>query len=120
MKPEINGTAFGSITIRGRTYGHDVIIQLDGEVKKRKKKLSRAIFGTSHVVSLDEAEGVYEKGAERLIIGTGQYGVLRLSEEAADFFGKNGCLVDLQPTPQAIRVWNEAREKVVGLFHVTC
>ena len=37
---EIEGTAFGSITIDGMTYNHDVIIRLSGEVVKRKEKLS--------------------------------------------------------------------------------
>ena len=39
MKPRIEDTSFGSITIDGRTLAHDVGIRLDGEVKKRKKKL---------------------------------------------------------------------------------
>ena len=36
----IERTSFGSITIDGKTYEHDVIIRLSGEVVKRKKKLS--------------------------------------------------------------------------------
>ena len=39
---EIEGTTFGAITIDGKTYEHDVIIRLSGEVVKRKKKLSRS------------------------------------------------------------------------------
>jgi hypothetical protein len=35
---EIEGTTFGTITIDGKTYEHDVIIRLSGEVVKRKKK----------------------------------------------------------------------------------
>ena len=38
MKPEIEATQFGSIIIDGKTFEHDVIIRMDGEVKKRKKK----------------------------------------------------------------------------------
>jgi len=34
---EIEGTTFGTITIDGKTYEHDVIIRLSGEVVKRKK-----------------------------------------------------------------------------------
>jgi len=37
---EIERTTFGTITIDGKTYEHDVIIRLAGEVAKRKKKLS--------------------------------------------------------------------------------
>src|ERR1700730_4252957 len=48
---EIGGTTFGSITINGKSYEHDVIIRLSGEVVKRKKKLSKKYYGTSHVLS---------------------------------------------------------------------
>jgi hypothetical protein len=34
---EIERTTFGTITIDGKTYEHDVIIRLSGEVAKRKK-----------------------------------------------------------------------------------
>ena len=82
MKPTINGTKFGSITVDGETYDHDIVIRLRGKVKKRKKKLSKQQYGTSHTVSLAEAEHIYDDGAERVIVGTGQHGVLKLSEEA--------------------------------------
>ena len=51
---EIEGTTFGTITIDGKTYEHDVIIRLSGEVVKRQKKLSKKYYGTSHVLSKDE------------------------------------------------------------------
>ena len=120
MNPGIDQTTFGSITIEGTDFEHDVIIRLGGQVKKRKKKLSKAVYGTSHIVSLAEAKHVYEKGAERLIIGTGQDGNVTLSDEATDYFTRKHCQVDLLPTPQAIQTWNEADGSVLGLFHVTC
>jgi hypothetical protein len=120
MKPHIDQTAFGSITIGGEYLEHDVLIQLDGQVRKRKKKLSKAIYGTSHIISLDEARYLHEKGAQRLIIGTGQYDSVRLSDEAASYFQHKQCQVELFPTPQAIQVWNQSEGTVIGLFHVTC
>ena len=120
MKPKIDRTEFGSITIEGTAFEHDVIIRLDGRVKKRKKKLSKAVYGTSHVVSLDEARHVYEEGAERLIVGTGQAGLVGLSDEAAGYFSRKKCQVELLPTSEAIQAWNDARGAVIGLFHVTC
>jgi hypothetical protein len=59
----IDSTQFGSITIDGETYSHDVVVRLSGKVEKRRKKLSKKIFGTSHVMSRPEAEFVYEKAA---------------------------------------------------------
>ena len=120
MKPKITRTDFGSIEIGEEFYERDVIIRLSGKVKKRKKELSKAVYGTSHIISLDEAKHVYEEGAELLIIGTGQYGLVGLSDEAAEYFGRKKCKVKLLPTPEAIQIWNEAKGDVIGLFHVTC
>jgi len=120
MKPKIDKTKFGSITIEGETFEKDVIIRLNGKVKKRKKELSKALYGTSHIISLQEAEHVYQEGAKRLIIGSGQSGEVKLSEEAAKYFADQHCQVDLLRTPKAIEAWNEAEGQVIGLFHITC
>jgi hypothetical protein len=119
MKPTIEATNFGSITIAGEKYDHDVVIRLRGHVEKRKK-LSKELFGTSHIISLPEAEDVYEDGAKSIIIGTGQSGMAKLSPEAAAFFQDKRCAVKLLPTPEAIRYWNEAQGAAIGIFHVTC
>jgi hypothetical protein len=122
MPPRIDKTAFGSITVDGTVFEHDVIIRPDGQVKKRKKKLSKAVYGTSHTISLDEAKYVMKQGAgaEHLVIGSGQYGNIELSPEAAAFVQARKCSVSLLPTPEVIEVWNETDGKAIGLFHVTC
>src|SRR5438128_12393157 len=117
MKPGIDQTTFGSITVEGAVFEHDVLIRLSGQVKKRKKKLSKAIYGTSHVLSLDEARHVYEKGTKQLIIGSGQYRNVKLSDEAASYFEHKHCQVDLWPTPEAMGSWNTAECPVIGFFH---
>ena len=92
---EIENTAFGTITMDGKTYEHDVVIRLSGEVMKRKKKLSKKYYGTSHILSKDEAKFVFEKGCEQLIVGSGA-------------------------PPEAIHVFNRSTARKIGLFHVTC
>jgi len=120
MKPTIKETHFGSINIAGHQYDHDVFIQLDGQIKKRKKKLSKEIYGTSHKVSLAEARFLFDEGSQEFIIGNGQQGRLFLSDEAQSFFTDKGCAVKLLATPEAIAAWNNARGHVIGMFHVTC
>lgn len=120
MKPAIDAAQFGSITIDGSDIEHDVLIRLSGKIKKRRKELSKAVYGTSHTISLDEAEYIYEKGAERLIIGSGHNGMVTLSKEASEYFKKKEIRVDLSPTPEAIHRWNKAKGSTIGLFHVTC
>lgn len=102
----IERTEFGRITIDGKTYDHDVIIRLSGKVDKRRKKLSKEIYGTSHIISKAEAKAVFEDGCDLLIIGAGQYGNVRLSPEASAYFEKKGCRVTIEPTPEAIRSFN--------------
>jgi hypothetical protein len=119
---KIDSTEFGSITINGTTYAHDILIRLSGEVAKRKKKLSKKYYGTSHIISREEAEFIYEKGCDTLVLGAGQYGNVTLSAEAAEFFQQHDCQVILLPTPDAIKTYNKTRDKAktIGLFHVTC
>jgi hypothetical protein len=120
MKPSIDSTRFGSITISGKKHARDILIRLNGKVEKRRKDLSKEVYGTSHILSLAEAEYIYEEGADRIIIGTGQEGMLKLSDEAVEFFKQEGCKVKLYPTPEAVKRWNKAMRPSIGVFHVTC
>lgn len=116
----IDKTEFGSITIDGKTYDHDVIIKLSSEVEKRRKKLSKEKYGTSHIISKAEAKSVFEDGCDVLIVGAGHNGNVSLSQEASDYLAKKKCRVVLQPTPEAIRFFNQSHERKIGLMHVTC
>jgi hypothetical protein len=116
----IDSTEFGSVTIDGKRYEFDVVVRMSGEITKRRKKLSKKYYGTSHVISKDEARFVYEKGCEQLILGTGQYGNVTLSKEAAEYFDKKHCEVIARPTPKAIDSFNKSGKDRIGLFHVTC
>jgi len=116
----IDGTEFGAITVDGKTYNHDVIIRLSGKVEKRRKRLSKELYGTSHIISRAEAKHVFEKGSDLLIVGAGQDGNVKLSPEASEYFEEKNCRVLLQPTPQAIVTFNRSADKTIALMHVTC
>ena len=60
-----------TITIDRKTYEYDALIRLSAEVVKRKKKLSKKYYGASHVLSKEEAESVFERGCNQLIVGSG-------------------------------------------------
>jgi hypothetical protein len=120
MKPKIDKTKFGSITIAGKEYETDILIRMNGKVEKRKKKLSKQVYGTSHMIALAEVEFIYEDGAEMIIIGSGQEGMVKLSAQAGAFLQDKKCKVVLLPTPDAILAWNEEKGPAIGLFHITC
>jgi hypothetical protein len=120
MKPIISGARFGWIDIDDQRISHDILIQLDGEVKKRKKELSKEVYGTSHMISLAEAEYIHQDGADTLLVGSGHFGRVQLSPEAAAFFQDKNCGVEIHPTAHAIKAWNKKEGKLMGLFHITC
>jgi len=120
MKPKIDSAVFGEIVVGGTEYTHDIIIRLDGSIERRRKHLSKAIYGTSHLLTLAEAEFIYEEGAEKVLFGGGQFGKCRLSEDALDYFKSKGCEVTLVPIGPAIELWNQMSGKVIGVFHLTC
>jgi len=105
MTPVINNTEFGSIIVDEQRYDHDIIIALDGKVKK---------------ISLDEIKYTYQDKSEGIVIGSGQYGVAKLSNEASEFLKNKHCKILLRPTPEAIQEWNLTEGKWIGLFHITC
>lgn len=120
MKPLLGKSGFGYIEAEGKRIDHDIVIRLSGEIKKRKKKLSKSVYGTSHILSLEEAKHIYEKGADKLVIGCGYNGMLKLSEEAEEYFNRKKLKTSLLPTSEAIKEWNRTSGKTIGLFHVTC
>ena len=120
MKPFIFHSSFGSITVGHHMYDHDLLIRSDGHVEKRKKKLSKKMYGTSHTLSIQEAEFIYEEGIQKIIIGCGQYGKLHLSDEAEKMFSEKEVSLALADTPHAIQEYNNCTEPCIGLFHITC
>lgn len=102
MKSSIDQTIVGLITIDRRVFTHDIMIRLSGQMSKRKKQLSTVAYGMPHVMSMAEAQHVYERGTHRLIVGTGQQGSrgnIMLSTEETDYSKRKQCHVQPLPTP---------------------
>lgn len=77
---------------------------MSGKIEKRKKKLSKKVYGTSHKISLAEAKYIYEKGADKIVIGTGQTGYVELSKKARKFFEEKDLKAKLLRTPKAVKL----------------
>lgn len=45
MKPKIDSTSFGSITVDGKTYEYDILIRINGQVEKGKNNYQRNCMG---------------------------------------------------------------------------
>jgi hypothetical protein len=84
------------------------------------------IFHEIHVLNsapqslCPEVENIYEQSAEHLIFGTSKYDTASLSNEVAKFFKGKSIKVQGLVAKKAIPVWNEAKDIILGLFHITC
>ena len=114
---------FGSITIDGKTYDYDVEVRWTGEVLKWWR-------GESHVIDVEDVKRAVEQNPDTIIIGTGESGVARVTEEAQKFIKEKGIKLIIDLTEQATKTFNIRKEeseeeegkqeKVIGLFHLTC
>ena len=118
--PEITRSSFGEITVGKKTYEHDVYIRADGEVKKRKKSIAKAAYGTGHMIGPGELKKVCKGAPEVVFVGLGQSGLAELTREGQQFLRARGIALCALPTPQAVEAYNESRQRKAALIHVTC
>ena len=128
---------FGSITIDGKTYNHDVEVSWTGEVLKWWRE-------ESHVINVEDVKRAVEQNPETIIIGTGEMGIAKVTEGVKKFIQERGIRLIIDKTEEAVKTFNiileESKledsnppttlppsgralgkpEKVIGLFHLTC
>src|SRR5258707_12036272 len=98
--------SFGSICIDGTTYEHDVVIDR-GEVRKRKKKLSRKFRGAfGHTPPSLEEKMPWK--CRRLVIGTGA-GALPVMKEVKLEAKRRHIKLLIPPTKEAIKELKQHR-----------
>lgn len=118
--PTINYTTFGEIALDKRTFKTDIYIRCDGKVKKRDKAAVREQYGTSHTVGVEELMTVCKGDPELLVIGTGQQGMVNLTEEAARYLTDRSINYVTHPSRRAATVYNHAKGRKALLVHVNC
>jgi hypothetical protein len=109
--------SFGSITIGGITYEHDVIIDC-GKVSKRKKKPSRKFRDDFGHTPLSIEEEIPWK-CTRLVIGTGG-GALPVMEEVKREARRRKIRLLILPTAEAIVELMRNPSETNAILHVTC
>jgi hypothetical protein len=110
--------SFGSITIDGETYTHDVVIDR-GKIFKRKKKPSKKFreeFGHTPV-SIEEK---IPWKCRRLVIGTGNYGSLPVMEDVKREARRRKIELLIAPTDEAMLAIAREPDDTNALLHVTC
>ena len=114
---------FGSITIDGKTYEYDVEVRWTGEVLKWWRE-------ESHIIDVADVKRAIGESPDTIIIGTGEAGMAKVTEEAKKEILSKGIGLIIDKTEEAIKTFNIQKEesteeegvqkKVIGLFHLTC
>ena len=117
MKFKIEKYSFGRIVIGGKVFTSDLIIFPDGHIQDswwRKQ---------GHRLQLDDIVSILDSGLEKLIIGTGAFGLMRVPESVLNLCKKQKIEVVVCRTAAAVKRFNEATEagiEVAACFHLTC
>jgi hypothetical protein len=114
---------FGSIIVDEKTYEHDVEVRWDGEILKWWRK-------ESHVIDVEDVKRAVDQNPDTIVIGTGESGLARITEEAKGFMEEKGIKLIIDKTEEAVKTFNIILEeseleegeqnRVIGLFHLTC
>ncbi len=110
--------SFGSIRIDGITYEHDVVVDR-GEVRQRKKKLSKQFRDQFGHTPLSLEEEIPWK-CRRLVIGTGASGAMPVMKEVQREAERRRVELVVLPTAQALEKLKEDLQETNAVLHVTC
>jgi hypothetical protein len=107
---------FGHIDIEGRGYDADVIIFPDhvqgGWWRQEGHRLAR-----------EDLETVLAEKPDVLVIGTGYYGRMQVSEERLDALRSAGIGVKVETTSSAVEEFTRLQRecaRIVAALHLTC
>jgi hypothetical protein len=114
----IEGYSFGSITIDGRTYDHDVVVDAAGVRKRHKGGSKRFRDDYGHTPLSLEEEIPWD--CRRLVVGTGAAGALPVLESVRAEASRRGVDLVTVPTEEAIRLLGGRRRDTNAILHVTC
>ncbi|SVC84239.1 uncharacterized protein METZ01_LOCUS337093, partial [marine metagenome] len=109
---------FGKITVDDQLYHYDVIVGRQS-IEKRQKKKSKHLRSQYGHTPLGPEENI-PWDCEELVIGTGFYGRLPITDEVVQTAERKGVEIKIMKTAQACRYLVEAGAHVNAVLHVTC
>jgi hypothetical protein len=112
---KIEAYDFGTITIDGKTYTHDLKI-IGGEVIPNWWRKE------GHNLLVEDMEDILDARPEVLIVGTGHDGLMRVSPGVEGKLAEAGIRLIASPTRQAVEEFNRLSDKGNTAFaaHLTC
>jgi hypothetical protein len=112
----VNSLSFGSVTIDGKTYGKDVVID-KGKVKKRQKAASKKYRGMYGHTPLSPEENI-PWNCSHLVIGAGHNFSLPVMDEIYRLAAQKEVELRIMSTPEAIKHINDSDTNLI--LHLTC
>ena len=111
--------SFGQLEIDGVHFEKDVVIE-GGRIRTRKKGPSKPLRDRYGHTPLSAGEKI-PWSARRVIIGTGAYGQLPITDDVREEAQRRGVQLVVMPTEEACRlIEREADEELAAILHVTC
>jgi hypothetical protein len=113
----IDGYQFGKIVIDNVSYRNDVIVFPDHVQDNWWRKEGHKL----QVV--DIRESIEQASPKTLVIGTGKFGIMRISKEVKEYLDKQNITLYAEPTDKAVKIYNrliQIETRVLGGFHLTC
>jgi hypothetical protein len=112
---KIDSYSFGSIVIDKKRYDADVIILPDRVVANWWRK-------SGHSLEPDDLVEIVSHKPDKLIIGTGSFGVMKVPVETLEFLGNQGIKTIVLKTGDAVEEFNrsESGGSVAAALHLTC
>lgn len=113
---KVNSLSFGSVTIDGKTYLKDVIID-NGSVKKRKKEESKKYSERFGHTPLSPDENI-PWVCRHLIVGAGHSSSLPVMDDVFDIAIRKNVKIVVMSTPEAVKHINDPHTNLI--LHLTC
>lgn len=106
---------FGTITIDGKEYHSDIIIFPD-HVKSNWWRRD------GHLLQIEDLDAILNEKPHTIIIGTGAYGAMKVSETVIKHLKDKNINVIIQKTYEAVETYNNlvSKKGVVAALHLTC
>jgi hypothetical protein len=113
----INGYKFGEMVIDNVPYRNDVIVFPDRVQDNWWRKEGHKLQ------VIDIKESIEQANPKTLVVGTGKFGVMRISKEVREYLDKQNITVYAEPTEKAVKIYNrliQIETRIIGAFHLTC
>ena len=113
----INGYKFGEMVIDNVPYRNDVIVYPDHVQDNWWRK-------EGHKLQVSDIQECIEQVKPKtLVVGTGKFGVMRISKEVKAYLNKRNITLYAEPTDKAVNIFNrliQIETRMIGAFHLTC